>query len=265
MTNGFEAATSADGTTIAYERNGNGPQVLLIGGALNDRTTVAGLAAVLAPNFTAVAYDRRGRGDSGDSDSYAVEREIEDIAAVLDHLGGSASVFGHSSGGNLGLEAAASGVAIDKLAVYEPIYVVEGTRSRPADDLADRMQALIDEDRRDEAVTLFLTELVDAPPEMIEGMRASEMWGWLTGLAHTLPYDLAVCGPGCRLPTDRIRKITAPTLVIGGGLSPESLPAGARAVAETIPGARYDTLEGQDHGVLNQPAALGPLLLDFFV
>lgn len=116
---------------IAFEREGDDPPVLLVGGAFNDRSTIAGLAAVLAPQVTAVTYDRRGRGDSGDSGSYTVEREIEDLAAVISHAGGTASVFGHSSGANLALEVAAGGGAIDKLAVYEPMYVVEGTRSCP--------------------------------------------------------------------------------------------------------------------------------------
>ena len=173
----LKTVTSADGTVIAFEQTGDGPPVILIGGAFNDRSTVAGLAAVLAPEVTAIAYDRRGRGDSADSGSYTVQREIDDVAALISHAGGSASVFGHSSGAILALEAAQRGVAIDKLAVYEPPYVVEGTRARPGVDLADRVQALIDEGRRDEAAALFLAEGVGVPAEMVEGMRTSEMWG----------------------------------------------------------------------------------------
>jgi len=192
-----------------------------------------------------------------------VDREIDDLAALIEHAGGSASLFGHSSGAILALEAALRGLPIAKLAVYEPPYVVDGSRARPGVDLVDRLRALIDEGRRDDAVTLFLTEGVAVPPEMVQEMKASQVWGWFTGLAHTLPYDAAVCGPGNALPADRLATITAPTLAIGGSLSPPWLPAAARAVADTIPGARYITLDGQDHGVLNQPDALRPVLLDF--
>jgi pimeloyl-ACP methyl ester carboxylesterase len=259
----FETVTSADDTPIALERTGDGPPVILVGGAFNDRTTVAGLAATLAPHFTAVAYDRRGRGDSGDSPGYTVQREIDDLAALITHMGGSASVFGHSSGAVLALEAAQRDVAVDKLVVYEPPYIPDGTRPRPAADVLDRLQALIDDGHRDEAAVLFLTEQVGVPAEMVQAMRASDSWGWFTGLAHTLPYDVAVCGPGLVLPADRLATITVPTLAIDGGNSSDWMRAATRAVADAIPGARYVTLEGQDHGVLNQPDAFRPLLHDF--
>lgn len=260
----FETVTSADGTPIALERRGDGPPVILIGGAFNDRTTVAGLAAALAPAFTAVAYDRRGRGDSGDGGEYAVEREIEDVAALIEHVGGSARVFGHSSGAVLALEAAARGVAVDRLAVYEPSYAVPGTRPLPAGDVPDRLRALVRADRREDAVTLFMTEQVGVPSEMVAGMRGDEaMWGWFVGLAHTLPYDVALCGPGMAAPAGRLGAIGVPTLAIGGELSPPWLPAAARMVAECVSSARYVTLAGQDHGVLNQAEALTPLLTDF--
>jgi pimeloyl-ACP methyl ester carboxylesterase len=263
MKTAFELVTSADGTPIALERTGDGPPVILVGGAFNDRTTVAGLAATLAPRFTAVAYDRRGRGDSGDSPSYAVQREIDDLAALIAHVGGSASVFGHSSGGILALEAAQQDAGIDKLVVYETPYVLGGTRPRPAADVLARLQALIDDGRRDEAAVLFLTEQVGVPSAVVEGMRAGQSWGWFTGLAHTLPYDVAVCGPGLVLPADRLATIAVPTLAIDGGNSPEWMRSATRAVAEAIPRARYVTLDGQDHGVLNQPDALRAVLYDF--
>jgi pimeloyl-ACP methyl ester carboxylesterase len=264
MNTALETVRSADGTTIAVERAGEGPPVILAGGAFNDRTAVAGLAAVLSADFTAVTYDRRGRGASGDSDSYAAEREIEDLAAVISYAGGPPGVFGHSSGAVLALEAAARGVEVGKVAAYEPTWVIEGTRPRPGDDLADRVRALLDEGDRDGAVALFQAEAVCLPGEIIDGMRGSPMWGWFTGLAHTLPYDVILCGPGMRLPAGRLAGITAPVLAIGGGASPPWLPAAARAAADTVPGARYATLDGQDHGVLQQPAALGPLLTSYF-
>ena len=259
----YKTVTSADGTQIAYDQTGDGPPAILIGGAFNDRSTVAGLAAVLAAELTAVGYDRRGRGDSGDSANYAVEREVEDLVALIGQVGGAASVFGHSSGAVLALEAAERGAAIEKLAVYEPPYIAGSGGHRPPADLADQVRALIGEDRRDDAVTLFLTESVGIPAKMVDSMRTSDMWGRLVRLAHTLPYDLTLCGPGSVLPADRLAKIQIPVLAIGGSLSPKWLRAGARAVADAIAGARYETLEGQEHGVLNQPEALRPLLIDF--
>jgi len=269
MSASFETVTSADGTTIAVERTGDGPPVVLVGGAFNDRSTVAGLAAVLAPDFTAVTYDRRGRGASGDGAggdgvSYAVDREIEDLVAVIGYAGGQAGVFGHSSGAVLALEAAARGLDISKVAAYEPTYVIEGTRPRPADDLADRLQALLGQGDRAGAVALFQAEAVGLPAEIINGMSGSPMWGWFTALAHTLPYDTILCGPGMRLPADRLAAITVPVLAIGGGASPPWLRAAARAAADAVPTGRYVTLDGHDHGVLQQPSSLGPLLTSHF-
>lgn len=276
----MNTVTSADGTTIAFEQTGSGTPVILIGGAFNDRTTVAGLAGVLAAHHTVTTYDRRGRGNSGTGTSlgtdtgtglgadtgvgFVVDREIDDLAALIKHVGGSAQVFGHSSGAVLALEAVMRGLPITKLAIYEPPYVAEGTRPRPAADLVERLVNLIDRDRRDDAVTLFLTEAVGVPAEMVEGMRADQVWGWFTGLAHTLPYDAAACGPGNAIPTERLSAITVPTLVMSGTESPTWLPAAAEAVAATVPGAQYVTVEGQDHGVLNNPDTLLPALTPFF-
>ncbi|MEV6906802.1 alpha/beta hydrolase [Amycolatopsis sp. NPDC051071] len=260
MTTSLATVTSADGTPIAFERTGDGTPVILVGGAFNDRTTVAGLAATLSPDFTAIAYDRRGRGDSGPGAVYSVEREVEDLAALIDHVGGSAAVFGHSSGAVLALEAAARGVAMTSLAVYEPPYVVDDSRPKPAADLFDRVRALIADGNRDDAAELFLVEAAATPAEIVKGMRDDPFWAWFTGLAHTLPYDLALCGPGNGLPDGRLAKIAAPTLVMDGGEGDAWLRAAARAVAAAIPGARHVTVEGQDHGVLHQPDALrGPL------
>lgn len=278
MNTTLETVASADGTLIAFERAGTGSPVILIGGAFNDRSTVAALAATLAPHITAVAYDRRGRGDSeGRSDSSGrgdggggtgqaggiVEREIEDLAAVIAEVGGRASLFGHSSGAVLALEAAERGLDIGKLAVFEPSYIPEGSRLRPGADLFGRLTALMEQGDRDGAAALFLSESVGMPAEVIDGMRASQIWGWFTGLAHTLPADVAVCGPGLVLPADRLATIGVPTLAIDGSESWDWIRAATRAVADAIPGARYVTLEGQDHGVLNQPEALGPVLAGF--
>lgn len=270
MNTTVETVASADGTPIAFERSGQGAPVILIGGAFNDRSTVAALAGALAPHVTAVTYDRRGRGDSGDSGpgdggrGGIVEREVEDLAAVIGRLGGQAGLFGHSSGAVLALEAAMRGVSVGKLAVYEPSYIPDGSRPRPAADLLDRITALASEGRRDDAAVLFLTESVGLPAGAVEGMRASEMWGWFAGLAHTLPADVAVCGPGAALPAEHLATIRVPTLAIDGGESWDWIRAATRAVADAIPGARYATIEGQDHGVLHQPEALFPLLAGFY-
>ncbi|RSM36972.1 alpha/beta hydrolase [Amycolatopsis balhimycina DSM 5908] len=254
--------TSVDGTSIFFEQRGDGPPVILIGGAFNDRTTVVGLAEVLAGDFTTIVYDRRGRGDSGDTSPYAVEREIEDIAALIAQVGGTASVFGHSSGAILALEAGAAGLGIDKLVAYEPPYTV-ADRTSSADDLVDRVRAAIEAGDRDEAVRLFLVEGADTPAELIDGMKADPVWGWFTALAHTLPYDLTIVGPGGRLPADRLARISTPALVIDGSESPSWFAATARAVTAAIPGARHETLAGQDHGVLQFPETLRGLLTDF--
>lgn len=250
--------TSADGTTIFFEQRGTGAPVILVGGAFNDRTTVAALAGVLAPDFTTITYDRRGRGDSGDTAPYAVEREIEDLAALIAQVGGTASVFGHSSGAVLALEAAAAGIGIDRVVAYEPPYA---TDEHPRADVVDEVRAQLAAGDRDGAVATFL-KVAGTPEEMIEGMKQAPVWGWFTALAHTLPYDLTIVGRNAR-PRDSLARIAVPTLVIGGGASDEALQSGARAAAAAVPGARHETLEGQDHGVLQYPETLRDLLTGF--
>ena len=263
----MQTITSADGTPLVVTSAGTGPAVILVGGAFNDRSTVAGLAAALAPSFTVLRYDRRGRGDSGDTRPVAgaagaVEREVEDLAAVIAHAGGTAHVFGHSSGAVLALEAAARGVPIDRLVAYEPPYVV-GDRSAPAADLPDRLGELLAAGRRDDAVALFLTESAGVPGFVVDGMRDSPEWAFLAALAPSLPYDVALFPPGQGLPAERLGAVRVPTLVLDGGESPAWMRAAAAAVAAAVPGAVAETLPGQDHGVLHQPEALVPVLRRF--
>jgi pimeloyl-ACP methyl ester carboxylesterase len=258
-----ETVTSADGTRIALEQTGSGAPVILVGGAFNDRSTVAALAATLAPDFTAITYDRRSRGDSTNNDrDFDVNREFDDLAAVIEQADGTASVFGHSSGGVLAIEAALRGVPIERLAVYEPSYIPASARTQPGADLYERLIHLIGQDRRDEAVTLFQTEAVGLPAAMIEGMRVSDFWAWFTGLAHTLPYDVALHGD-YEPPAGRLATLQVPTVAVDGSQSPEWVHTATRAVADAIPGARYITLDGQDHGVLHHPEALRPVLSGF--
>ncbi|HUB38532.1 MAG TPA: alpha/beta hydrolase [Streptosporangiaceae bacterium] len=259
-----ERVTSADGSQIAVEAAGEGRPVALIGGAFNDRTTMAGLARVLSPYYTAVTYDRRGRGDSSDeSGDYSVDREMEDLRAVIEHVGGTASLFGHSSGAVLALEAASRGLPVERVAAYETPFIPEGSRPLPARDVAERLVKLVRAGDRDGATALFQTEAVGLPAEMVEGMRHSDMWGHLTGLAHSLPYDYALFEPGCALPSARLAKIAVPTLAIAGSNTFPWLAAATRQVADVVPGARFVSLDGQDHGVLHQPEAVLLCLREF--
>jgi len=254
---------SADGTTIAYERFGEGPALVLVFGALCDRKGINSPGERLSADFTVYTYDRRGRGASGDSSRYRVEREIEDLAALIAAAGGSAHVFGHSSGAVLALKAAAAGLPITRLVAYEPPFVLEGARERPRADLADRVRQLVLEDRRTEALRLDLTEAMQFPDEVLAGIEASPLWPGFLALAHTLSYDLAVCGPGNHVPVEEIVAVGVPTLVIDGGKSPDWMRAAARRVASLVPGAQHVTLEGQHHGAA--PEVLAPVLRDFYL
>ncbi|MFJ9371352.1 alpha/beta fold hydrolase [Nocardia sp. NPDC101769] len=266
MTNSaLTTLTSSDGSAIAVETTGTGAPVILIGGAFNDRSTVAALASILAPRLTAVTYDRRGRGGSTDfSGDYAVEREIDDLATVIEHVGGAASVFGHSSGAALALEGVLRGLPIDKVAVYEMPAVVDGNRPEPPADVFDRLVAHIAAGDRDAAAELFLTEQVGVPAPMVAGMRNSPAWEFLRAQAHSLPYDVAVCGSRLRLQTDRYSTINIPALVVNGDQTWPWIQTGAQALAAAIPTARREVLSGEDHDILNKPARLEPLLTEFF-
>jgi pimeloyl-ACP methyl ester carboxylesterase len=264
MAAAFETVISADGTPIAFERSGGGAPVVLIGGAFHDRCSHGGLATVLAPHFTAVSYDRRGRGNTGDTHPYAVQREIEDLTALIAGVGGRAGVFGHSSGAILALEAARAGAPIDRVAAYEPPYIPDGF-PRPSADLAERLRTLIAEGRRDGAVALFQTEAIGMPAQVVEGFRHSEMWAGLVALAHTLPYDVEITGPGNILPVQRLAGVAVPTLVIVGTASMPWMLPGTQVVADAIPGAHRLELEGENHGTpCAHPEVLLPVLLDFF-
>jgi pimeloyl-ACP methyl ester carboxylesterase len=259
-----EHVSSADGTQIAVEAMGDGRPVVLIGGAFSDRRTTAGLARVLSPFYRAVTYDRRGRGDSGDeSGVYSADREIEDLRAVISHVGGAASLFGHSSGAVLALEAASRWLPAERVAAYETPFIPDGSRRRPAPDVMDRLVGLVKAGDSGGATTLFQTEVIGLPAEMVEGMRHSDMWGYLTGLAHSLPYDYALFEPGCPVPSARLAKVGVPTLAIAGSNTFPWLAAATEQVAGVIPGARFLSLQGQDHGVLQHPAALLPCLREF--
>jgi pimeloyl-ACP methyl ester carboxylesterase len=256
--------TSADGTTIAYDRYGAGPPLILVHGAFTDKThpTMCEVACALAPWFTVVNYDRRGRGDSGDTQPHAVDREIEDLTALIDVAGGSAMVFGGSSGGGLALAAAAQTQAISRLAVWEPPYHVDDSAPYLPYDFGARLAGLVGQGRRGDAVELFMVEAAEVPVAAVAAMRAEQSWPAIEAVAHTLAYEAAVMGPANALPGRRLAAITQPTLVLTGSKSPQWMSNAGRAVAGKIPDARHRVLEGQAHNVAGK--ALVPELLEFF-
>ena len=186
--------TSADGTTIAYDRDGSGPPIIMVVGAFNTRATTVPLAAALADTFTVLNYDRRGRGDSGDTPPYSVQREIEDIAALIAEAGGSAALFGYSSGATLALKAAADGLPITKLALYDPPFVVDDSRPLLPASFAEQLAKLIAAGRRGDAVELYQQVAVGIPQEVVAGMRQAPFRPGLEAIAHTLVYDATVIG-----------------------------------------------------------------------
>lgn len=262
----MQKAVSRDGTTIAFDQSGKGPALILVGGALSDRSSAVTISALLAPHFTVFSYDRRGRGDSGDTPPYAVEREIEDIDALLNEAGGSAFLFGVSSGAVLALEAATKLPGkVRKLAMYEPPFIVDGSRPLVPADYVSRLDDLLASGRRGDAVELFLTAAVEIPAAMVSQMRQAPMWAGMEKIAHTLRYDGRVMGDkmsGKPLPPGRWSSATQPALVIDGGDSPAWMRNGARAAAKALPNAGYRTLPGQTHNY--DPAVLVPVLIDFF-
>jgi pimeloyl-ACP methyl ester carboxylesterase len=261
----LERVASRDGTQIAFDRTGEGSPVVLVGGALSDRRAAAALAALLARRLTVFAYDRRGRGDSGDTVPYAVDREVEDIAALVETAGGSASVYGHSSGAVLALEAADRGVAIAKLALYEPPLVVGDARPPLTAGYVQQLDGLVASGRRGDAVAFFLTAGVGLPEATVDQMRGAPTWPVMESLAHTLAYDGAVVGDrmsGAPPPARWGASVTMPVLVLDGGNSPVWQREAVRALAELLPKAARRTLDGQDHGA--DPRSLAPVLEAFF-
>jgi pimeloyl-ACP methyl ester carboxylesterase len=255
---------SKDGTAIAFDKLGHGQPVILVDGALCSRAIgpLPNLAKLLASRFTVFNYDRRGRNESGDKAPYAVQREVEDIEALIAEAGGSASVFGTSSGAALALAAAANRANIKKLALYEPPFVAGRRvgRSAPPDSEA-QLRRLVDQGRRADAVKFFMVDMVGMPAIFTYIMRILPVWPKLKAVAHTLPYDAAVLGD-FSLPRERAASVAVPTLVMGGEKSPVELRGAVDAVAQAIPGAKLQMLKGQTHNV--DVKVLAPVLVDFF-
>ena len=254
----MDHVTSRDGTRITYDRLGTGPAIVLVSGGSVDRWSNAGLASALAADFTVFNYDRRGRGESGDTPPYAPEREIEDIAAVIETAGGSAHLYGSSSGAALALEATVHGVGVDRLALWEPPYMVE---PRPElADAADVFHDLVAAGKREDAAEYFMARVVGLPPEFVAGARQSPFWEAQLRLAHTLEYDARIMG-SYRIPEAAARRVAVPTLIATGGASFPFMHETADRLAELIPGANRVTLPAQEHDV--DPVALADALRAF--
>ena len=255
----METVTSADGTVIAFDQIGAGPPLVLVSGAACDRAVDRPLADGLAASFTVLNYDRRGRGDSTDTPPWRIEREIEDIEILLAAAGGSAVLVGLSSGAALAAHAAAAGLPVGHLVLWEPPFRLDAAGRQAARGYNARLGELLGEGRRGDAMQLFL-ETVGVPAAAIAGMRQSPYWARSEALAPTLAFDAAVLGDG-GVPADRFARIQAPTLVLAGGAGPDFFRLAGRAAADAIGGAAYGELAGQTHDVA--PDALTAAVRDF--
>ena len=260
----MKTVISKDGTPIAFDRSGQGPALILVTGALNTRPS-SSLAARLAQSFSVFAYDRRGRGESGDTMPYAVEREIEDIDALVAEANGSAFLFGHSSGGALALEAALQlgGEKVKKLAIYEVPYNDDPEFQQAWRVYLRQLSELLAANRRGDAVALFM-QYVGMPAEQIEGMRHSPAWPSLEAIAPTLAYDhAAILGEDVSVPVGQAAQVRMPTLIMNGSASFPFMYQTARTLSRVIPHAQLRTLEGQDHAPSDE--VLAPVLKAFFL
>jgi pimeloyl-ACP methyl ester carboxylesterase len=269
MDNAQKTVTSKDGTTIAFEQSGTGPAIVIVGAALADRTGTTKLAKLLAQKFTVINYDRRGRGKSTDTQPFAVEREVEDLEALIDAAGGSAYLFGSSSGSVLALEAASKlGNKVKGLFMYEPPFIIDNSHPPMADDFTGQIDKLVAAGRRSDAVKLFFNKGMGIPAVFVTVMRLL-MPGWskMADIAHTIPYDLAVLEgtqTGKPLPAKRWTLAQAPTLVMVGGKSEAFFHTGAKALAELLPDAQYRSLEGRDHSaVMMAPKDIAAAIEEF--
>jgi pimeloyl-ACP methyl ester carboxylesterase len=263
----MSSITSTDGTRIAYTRTGTGPALILVDGALSYQQSGPNpaLAAALASQFTVYTYDRRGRGDSTDTRPYSIEREIDDLAALITEAGGTAHVYGISSGAGLALAAANRGLGIDKLAIYEAPFIVDDSRVPTPDDYTARLHQLTSNDERAKIIKLFMTAGIGLPSVFVGLMRLMPAWRKLKSVAHTIIYDNAIVETNQKsrpLDPDQWRNVTMPTIVIAGSKSPTWMRNAMHALAATLPNARHHTLDGQTH--LVKAAKLAPVLAAFY-
>jgi pimeloyl-ACP methyl ester carboxylesterase len=257
---------SSDGTTIAFDWLGDGPPVIVVGGVTCDRAMTRPTAEELAKHFTVFNYDRRGRGDSGDTAPYAVEREIEDIGALIVEAGGAASVYGHSSGAGLVLHAAAHNLPLAKIVLHDPPYAPDDDEEarRISREYGEYLKTILSEGRYGDAVELCMRTM-GMPQEMVDGMRQIPRWAELEAMAPTFAYDSEVMGDiggEGTIPVDRASKVTVPALVLTGGADYPWMTDVGRRLADAMPNGRHRVLEGQEHVV--PPEVLVPVLAEFF-
>ncbi|WP_248964569.1 alpha/beta fold hydrolase [Sphaerisporangium perillae] len=252
--------TSQDGTRIAYDSIGSGPAVIVIGGGPVDRTAESPLAALLAEHFTIYSYDRRGRGETVDTAAYSVDREFDDLQALITEAGGSAMVYGTSGGAMIAIQAAARGLPITKLALWEVPYILPGTREPVPADYRDQQYALRAQGRFGDMMELFMLKAALMPAGFVEGMKAAPFWEAMAAGASCLAYDADVAAD-FGLPSEALKTITIPTLVIDGATTPW-ITAAAEAIADALPDAHRTTLHGQPHNV--DAAAIAPAVTEFF-
>ena len=264
----MQTVTSKDGSRIAYDRYGSGPAVILVGGALSHRRfkKMEELAKLLAARGCAVInYDRRGRGDSTEVKPYALEREIEDLQALVEAEDGPASLWGWSSGGALALRAAAAGIGVERVSVYEVPFMVTPGAKRPTPDYAERLDRLVAAGDRSGAVKHFMRNAIGIPAPLVALMPLMPMWKGVKATAHTLPYDWAALGShtmyGKPLDPGEWASVTMTTQVVHGAKSAAVLKEGSRALAEVLPNATLTELEGVSHNV--KMPVLAPVLADF--
>jgi pimeloyl-ACP methyl ester carboxylesterase len=262
MTKLLQAARSPDGTTIAYEADGSGPPLVLVGGALSDRSATAAFVPLLSDRYAVVRYDRRGRGDSGDTQPFTPEREFEDLEAVIAAVGDPAYVFGHSSGAAIALHAARRGAPIARLALYEPPFYVDEARPPLPPDYLERLRSM----GPDDALEYFFTVAVQVPPPAVAALKSEPQWAEFRRVAHTVVYDNEIMWPHEQrepLPREWADEVgQLPTLVMDGGDSPAWIRNAAAALAELLPNARRVTLEGCTHAA--PPERVAAELIDFF-
>lgn len=265
MTSSMRTVISGDGTGIAFEPRGSGPALVIVLGALADRSaeSLQHLVNLLSEEFTVYTYDRRGRGESGDTQPYAVEREIEDLAALIDAAGGRASLYGHSSGGALALLAtAALGARVRGLAVYDIPYTDDPQGRAAWREYISRLTELLADGKKGDAVALFL-RITGLSDEQITGMQQAPFWPAMEASGHTLAYDhAAILGPEAAIPTDAAASVTVPTLVLNGGAGFPFMRAPTERLSTIIPHARLRILDGETHDV--RPEAVAPVLAEFF-
>jgi pimeloyl-ACP methyl ester carboxylesterase len=264
----MDTVTSADGTRISYDSVGDGPPLILVAGATQyravDQTTPELQRRLAEGGYTVINYDRRGRGESGDTVPYAPEREFEDLQALVAAAGGEAAVYGMSSGAILAVEAAARGVRMSKLVMYEPPCLLDRDGPEPIDDYVETLEAFTRAGKPGDAMAYFLEVVAEMPAEEIEQFRASPAWPAFEAVGHTIAYDGRIMDPfsgGEPIPSGRWSSATQPTLVIAGGDSPEWMQGVAAKVAEALPAGEGRILPGQTHEF--DPAVLAPAMLEF--